>query len=51
MICVNDWAVLTAGIALFFKCDMSDPKSVKEIIDTNYPELAKRLRDGKRNGK
>lgn len=32
-------------------CDMSDFKSIKEIIDIYYPELAERLADGKRNGK
>jgi hypothetical protein len=44
-------AVLTAGIALFLKCEMNDFKSIKELIDTYYPEIAERLRDGERNGK
>jgi hypothetical protein len=26
-------------------------KSIKELIDTYYPEIAERLKDGKRNGK
>lgn len=45
-------AVFTAGTALFYlKCDMGEPKSIKELIDIYYPEIAERLRDGKRNGK
>ena len=28
--------------------EMSEIKSIKELIDTYYPELAERLRDGER---
>lgn len=27
------------------------PKRIKELIDTYYPEIAERLKDGERNGK
>jgi hypothetical protein len=27
------------------------PKRIKELIDTYYPEIAERLKNGKRNGK
>jgi hypothetical protein len=30
---------------------MSEIKSIKELIDTYYPEVAERLKDGERNGK
>ena len=45
-------AVVTAGIALFFiKANMGDFKRISELIDTYYPEIAERLRNGKRHGK
>ena len=43
--------MLTACTAFFNKCEMSDYKSIKELIDTYYPEIAERLKDGERNGK
>lgn len=30
---------------------MSEPKSIKELIDTYYPEIAERLRNGERERK
>jgi hypothetical protein len=30
---------------------MGEFKSIKELIDTYYPEIAERLKDGERNGK
>ena len=30
---------------------MGDCKSIKELIDTYYPEIAERLNNGERNGK
>ena len=46
-------AVVTAGIALFFfkKANMGDFKRISELIDTYYPEISERLRNGKRDGK
>ena len=44
--------MVTAGIALFYlKCDMGEPKSIKELIDTYYPEITERLNNGKRERK
>lgn len=45
------WAVLTAGIALFNQCEMSDIKSIKELIDEFYPEIKERMAETKRNDK
>ena len=45
-------AVVTAGIALFFKkANMGDFKRISELIDTYYPEISERLRNGERDGK
>ena len=44
-------AVVTAGIALFLKANMGDFKRISELIDTYYPEISERLRNGKRDGK
>ena len=45
-------AVVTAGTALFFKkANMGDFKRISELIDTYYPEISERLRNGKRDGK
>lgn len=36
---------------LFKKANMGDFKRISELIDTYYPEISERLRNGKRNGK
>lgn len=37
---------------LFFKkANMGDFKRISELIDTYYPEISERLRNGKRDGK
>lgn len=36
---------------LFKKANMGDFKRISELIDTYYPEISERLRDGKGNGK
>ena len=41
----------TATPPILTTSKMSDFKSIKEIIDTYYPEIAERLRHGERNGK
>lgn len=33
------------------QCDMGDFKSIKELIDTYYPEIKERMAEKKRNGK
>ena len=40
---------MTAYTALFI--NMSDFKSIKELIDIYYPEISERLKNGERNGK
>ena len=49
MVNLGRWSPLAP--LLFKICVMDEPKSIKELIDTYYPEIAKRLKDGKRNGK
>lgn len=43
--------MLTADTAFFNQCEMSDFKSIKQLIDEYYPEIAERLNNGERNGK
>ena len=36
---------------LFKKANMGDFKRISELIDTFYPEISERLKNGKRDGK
>ena len=36
---------------LLKKANMGDFKRISELIDTYYPEISERLRNGERNGK
>ena len=40
-----------ASPSFFKKANMGDFKRISELIDTYYPEITERLRNGKRDGK
>ena len=50
--CVYVRAVAPLASPSFFKkANMGDFKRISELIDTYYPEISERLKNGKRNGK